>query len=337
MRWFRHVMLLALLFVIVVASFVEDLELLLSFNIIQVSSVILLFIIWGIVCVNIYYLIPAFLFKGKYVKYILYITLCILFSTTLLFIIEYLLEKNYHVEHEVLTDGWSVLLFMVVNLFASGFYIFAFSFTIFLQRWVYHKSQINQLQKNKLQSHLNQLKDQVQPEFLSRILNKANELVRSEEQKASYLLMQLSHLLRYQLYDSSREKVILQADISFIKDYLGLEQLLYRKFDYEIITSGDVNHTLIPPLLFIPVIERSIRYLSARRDNGQSILTLKFDVREEYLSFVCVHPLSGLPLVERELENLRTRLDILFEKKYLLHTVKEEGYYYTNLQISTVC
>ena len=74
---------------------------------------------------------------------------------------------------------------------------------------------MQELEKNKVQTELTRLREQIQPDFLSRMLNTANVLAKKDADKASTLLLQLSHLLRYQLYDSTREKVLLSAEIFY--------------------------------------------------------------------------------------------------------------------------
>ena len=58
--------------------------------------------------------------------------------------------------------------------------------TIFLQRWIMHSRQLQELEKSKVQNELDRLKDQVQPDFLSRMLNTANVLTKKDAGKASY-------------------------------------------------------------------------------------------------------------------------------------------------------
>ncbi len=64
------------------------------------------------------------------------------------------------------------------------------------------------------------------------------------------MLMKLSQLLRYQLYDCSRTKVLLSSEINFLNNYLTLEQNSQAQFNYELLADGEVNRTLVPPLAF---------------------------------------------------------------------------------------
>jgi len=134
-------------------------------------------------------------------------------------------------------------------------YFLAFSFTIFLHRWVAYQQRLNELENISIQTDLNHLKDQLQPEFFSRILNKVRTLLGEDGEKASLLIFKLSRLLRYQLYESERQQVLLGDDIDFMTDYMKLEKLCNPEFNFEVNILNEVRYIQVPPLLFMPVID----------------------------------------------------------------------------------
>ena len=103
------------------------------------------------------------------------------------------------------------------------------------------------MEKVHVLSEVEQLKEQVSPELLFKTLHHSGELTLSEPEKASKMLMKLSQLLRYQLYDCSRTKVLLSSEINFLNNYLTLEQNSQAQFNYELLADGEVNRTLVPP------------------------------------------------------------------------------------------
>ncbi|WP_254500443.1 histidine kinase, partial [Salmonella enterica] len=76
------------------------------------------------------------------------------------------------------------------------------------------------------------LKSQVNPHFLFNMLNNSQVLIQTDPEKASEILLKLSDLLRYQLYDSSRQKVLLNADIRFLMHFLSLEKIRRDYFEF---------------------------------------------------------------------------------------------------------
>ena len=86
------------------------------------------------------------------------------------------------------------------------------------------------------------------------MLNNANVLIEDDPKKASQVLMKLSDLLRYQLYDSSRDNVLLTSEIHFLEDFLNLEKVRRDNFNFLISKEGELSGEQVPPLLFISFI-----------------------------------------------------------------------------------
>lgn len=324
-RILRHLLLIAVLTSIVFNGFSIDYGLSIGANTVTLLNWILVFIFWGLILINTYILIPRLLFQGKYMPYILSLGVLILVTDLVMFITMYSIEQYYDVKDKIVKPDGQLVLIIISNIIATGFYIFAFSISIFLQQWLLHNRQIKKLQKNKTESELKQLKDQIQPDFLSRILNKVNILVKQDPPKASLLLVKFSHLLRYQLYDAARDNVLLKSDISFVTHYLKLEQIYCDKFDFELQTEGDMSQTLVPPLLFAPIIENVIKN-TIFKEGFRALIMIRFDVTVPHkLSFTCTFPLFDNKLIDYKLSDLRRRLDLLYEQNYTLEEYKEEN------------
>lgn len=90
--------------------------------------------------------------------------------------------------------------------------------------WLRYNLRIDKLESTTLQSELKFLKNQINPHFLFNMLNNANVLIKRNPEEASKVLFKLEDLLRYQINDSSRERVSLASDIRFLNDYLNLEK-----------------------------------------------------------------------------------------------------------------
>ena len=94
--------------------------------------------------------------------------------------------------------------------------------TLLLKEWMIENQRVSQMEKAHVLSEVEQLKEQVSPELLFKTLHHSGELTLTEPEKASKMLMKLSQLLRYQLYDCSRQKVLLSSEIAFLTNYLTL-------------------------------------------------------------------------------------------------------------------
>ncbi|MFO3726768.1 sensor histidine kinase [Butyricimonas muris] len=332
-RIIRHLIILFLLGIIVLKIFFEEYGIFFGLNTLTIINVCMVLLFWGLICLNIYILIPNYLYKGKYGIYLFYLFITIM-SLLLVMTGVIIFSKEYFPAfYEIAYPGNGFLSFYFANFLGIFFYISAVSITIFLQRWIAHNRQLQELEKNKVQTELTRLRDQIQPDFLSRMLNTANVLAKKDADKASTLLLQLSHLLRYQLYDSTREKVLLSAEISFIKDYMNLEKLHDDNFTFHISAEETIDHVLVPPLLFIPIVELAIRNHAKYRSSEPDHIYMLFRVNEEKLYFACIYPEDYSRNNDSKLENLRQRLHLLYGDEFQLEAKQGDKNHVISLQI----
>lgn len=119
----------------------------------------------------------------------------------------------------------------------------------------------NALEKARLTAELNYLKAQTNPHFLFNTLNNIYALARKKSDLTAPVVLQLSKILRYMLYECAAETVRIEQEIQVIKDYLALEQLRYNnrlavRFDQQI----DQPATEIAPLLLLPFVENAFKH-----------------------------------------------------------------------------
>ena len=183
--------------------------------------------------INMYWLVPKLLFMDNYLGYFLW--------NIVLFIMVQLLARSakqlvtiyfkHPLQHRDDPNLFAVYFVFIVLIGASA------AVKLF-QRWVSDSQRINELETITIHSELENLKKQINPHFLFNTLNNANVLTQKDPEKASQVLMKLSDLLRYQLYDSVRTKVFLTADIHFLEDFLNLEKIRRDNFDFTITRDG---------------------------------------------------------------------------------------------------
>lgn len=261
------------------------------------SRIISILMFLGLVYGNMYFLVPKFLFKNQYIKY------CI--SIIFIIIIAALIHKS---TRYVYPEG------AILDIAKNDINLFSFSFVVIVvvaasasvklfQKWIVSIQLINDLEQAKTNAELEQLKNQINPHFLFNMLNNANVLTKKDPDKASEVLMKLSDLLRYQLYDSAREKVLLTSDIHFLEDFLNLEKVRRDNFDFLISKEGALNGVLISPLLFISFVENAVKH---NNDTSKaSFVNLYFSVQNNELRFKCE---NSKPAVKAIQKNGRFRL-----------------------------
>jgi LytS/YehU family sensor histidine kinase len=208
-----------------------------------------------------------------------------------------------------------IFVFMIMVIVAASTAIKLF------QRWIRDTERINELEKVTMQSELEQLKNQINPHFLFNMLNNANVLTQKDPEKASQVLMKLSDLLRYQLYDSTRPKVLLTADIHFLEDFLNLEKIRRDNFESIVDKQGDISGVQVAPLLFIIFVENAVKY--SMDSEKKTFIHLHFEVRNEVLYFECTNSKSPGIVIKSDtsglgLTNVKRRLELLYPGRYAL-------------------
>ncbi len=283
----------------------------------------------GIIYTNIYILIPRYLLKGKYPLYILSILFIVATGMLIFSLGQTYVYERYGLIADDISNPYSFLNIITAAILIT-FIIVGSTTIVLFRRWVLHGEQIVELEITTMQSELNQLKNQINPHFLFNMLNNANELVRLNPEEASVVLSKLNDLLRYQLNDSTQDKVNLSADIHFLNDYLNLEKIRRDNFSFTISKEGNINQTKVPPLIFITFVENAVKH-NTYGENDYPYVSLDFKVYDNELHFVGQNskpkrieprPVGGLGLV-----NIRRRLDLLFEKNYNLE-IQDNGWNY---------
>lgn len=283
---------------------------------------------------NIYVLVPKLLFKDKVLLYIVSAFVLVFLVIIGIGIMQSFLPASAAGQPEEISIGRAVLAIISSTLSMSLLLAGISAFLLF-RYWIQHNQRINELESSTLQSEIKFLKSQINPHFLFNMLNNANIMVHEDPEVASYILVKLDDLLRYQINDSAKESVGLNADILFLTDFLELEKTRRDSFEYTITREGELENIQIPPLLFIPFVENAVKHNSD--SEKKSYVYIHFKLENNTLSFICENS-KPLNPVRREkggigLSNIKRRLDLLFGKNYLLELKDEETLYSVNLQL----
>ena len=291
-----------------------------GFNLSTGINLLMIFTFMGLIYLNTNVLIPKYLFKGRWKAYAVYMGYLIGFMSLFMMSGLYILKQYYKIPDQIVTINPVFFLFLLINVIAFILYFLTFSFTLFFRRWVTDQQLLNKLENNNLQAELTRLKEQVQPDFLSKMLDEAQLLAKKDADKASALIFKLSSLLRYQLYESAREKVFLSDEIRFVTDYLDLEKMCDERLEYKIQVENEVRYIQIPPLLFMPVIEYVIQTTVCGENGKGENIRIDFQMEENQLRFICTYCLRKKESLQvaPAFDKLRQRLDLLYPGGYQL-------------------
>lgn len=196
------------------------------------------------------------------------------------------------------------------------------------------------IEREHLKNELDYLKAQLNPHFLMNTLNNIHAMVEINPEEAQKMLIELSRLLRYVLYEGSRTLTSLSQEIDFIESYLALmtkrhsPRRLSVSFKVDV---DDANASQLPPLLFIVIIENAFKH--GISPLGPTILDISLSTLPgNLLSFVCTNTRWPQAASDKTdgglgLKNLCKRLDLIFGDRYTLDISSDQTSFTVSLTI----
>ncbi|MCD7901914.1 MAG: histidine kinase [Bacteroides sp.] len=327
LRWARYLLLVLLVTAIsfyqVIVIFQEHLQTLGNKLYIIIFLVFVSYLF--LMLFNLYYLLPKFFLRKQYTTYFISLScliIILIFGQTFLEYISYSIWEIPSRKYPFI--DFATVMDMVSSCFVVVMCILGSSMTVLFKNWISENEQIGQLESTQIESEMELLKEQINPGLLFSILNRAGILASKEPEKASNMLLKLSQLLRYQLYDCNWEQVLLSSEITFLTNYLSLEQLYADgAFEFRITSEGAINSTLVPPLLFIPFAQQAVKERDAYKDC--SLIGMHFKSENQLLEFTC-NCCSSTTLNNPEYDRIKQRLELMYKDHYTLSAVPDNRF-----------
>lgn len=226
------------------------------------------------------------------------------------------------------------------------FYTFDFarniviSFLLYSLREKFHQEKkMNQVQLEKITTEINYLKAQINPHFLFNTLNNLYGMALQKSDKTPEVIMKLSKMMDYMLYDTDDSKVYLVKDIENLENYIALEKIrqgnnAYIKYSRE----GEADEQKIVPLLFLPLVENGFKHGVNELIKG-AFLKIRLNISGNSVTLMVKNNYktkTGDTIVQRTgigLTNLRRRLDLFYPGKHLLTVNQSDTTYEAQLTI----
>jgi two-component system LytT family sensor kinase len=195
-----------------------------------------------------------------------------------------------------------------------------------------------ELEKEKLNSELAFLKNQISPHFFFNTLNNIYSLIGIDGPIAQDSVLKLSKLMRYLLYESEHGETMISHEIDFMNNYIDLMKLrLNPRVELKVDFPKEFSDFSIPPLLFIPFIENAFKHGISARDRSFIHITLKIDNGQISFNSENSNAKSSQTVDLQHsgigLENVRKRLNLLFPDKHVLKIEQDETIFRVELAI----
>lgn len=284
--------------------------------------------------VNVHVLAPRHLFRGRYPRYLADILL--LMAATLL-VMRLLEPWQEYTDPQSLANTPGIpfrwLLPLVGMLFVSTLYSF------YLREKSVKNREIDMKHQN-IEFEMKFLKTQINPHFLFNALNNIYALSIIKSERTPDMILKLSDMLRFTLYDSENKKVKLKREIEYINNYIEFQKLKNDSdLNIRIDTSGCNDEFMIEPMILIPFIENSFKH--GNIDNPKKgWLQLSVKTLGPILVFQVRNSLPPIAINKDVVggigvENVRKRLDILYPSRYEMKIDKTETEFGVFLKIDT--
>ena len=289
-------------------------------------SIFFFALIWGtlfnmiISYTVVYYLVPKFFIKKKYIAFAtgLLLLLIIIF---LLSAINTIINKQMtaaisgQINLKIFVKGYSIRIFGNPPLICGLLLSFKR-----IKSWYLKQNENKLLARENANAELQLLKAQIHPHFLFNTLNNIYFFILSEPVKAEDLVEKLENLLYYMINECNAITVPLDKEINMITDYFELEKVRYgARLDVELNMTGDYEGKMIAPLLMIPFIENSFKHGTSKMLRDPWI-KLFIQADEEMLHFTLANNKPAGATLDKKggigLSNVKKRLAILHPEKY---------------------
>ena len=292
--------------------------------------------------VSIYKLIPDYLITKRYILFGLYslytfIVSVYLIMVSIFFSLIYIAQFNYEAMNPVTKN----ILFVATGVYMVVLLVSAFT----LLKLNLKNSEETKILETKIletqlklkEQELNYLKMQIHPHFLFNTLNTMYGFALKKADETPEMILKLSNLLDYLLYQVDKPFVSLNDEINHINDYIELEKMrfndtLHINFEIENI----LVDTKIAPMLLLPFVENSFKHGSLKK--GILNVSIKLYCKKKSLFFEIKNTSNTNAISENGigLDNIKKRLDLLYKDQYTLTINNENGLFKVNLKLNTV-
>lgn len=294
---------------------------------------------------NVYVLMPKFVYKKKYLTY----SIALLFFLFIMLLIKYNLSYylvDIHVFPEGDKDATSLTWSYAINTMIGELYVVTFVTAIKITLdFLKESKRVAALEKAKLETELLFLKTQISPHFFFNTLNNIYSLAVEKSSKTKKVILRLSELMRYLLYETKHKRQTIENEILCIQNYLDLERIRHGELlEINMSVSGDIQDKTIAPILLLSFVENSFKH-GVNKNIGKVKIDINFTIKEDFLYFTISNPMpanvddvddlkqsSGIGI-----ENVKKRLALGYNKEdYRLNITNDNNLFIVDFKIKVL-
>jgi two-component system LytT family sensor kinase len=286
---------------------------------------------------NLFVLVPRYVLKSKYITY----TFSLIASLFVIYLVKtaltyYLISQNIWPEANREYKPFEIN--HIVAVCIGELYVLAMASSVYLTlTWLRERERNRSLRENQFKIKLKYLENQIQPHFFFNTLNNLYALSLESSDKVPDVIIKLSRLMEYVLYDIKGTKSVkLIQEIDYIHNYIEIEKLRFQNVEVSINLESDIDDVEVPPLIFISLIENAFKHGGLNNPNLKIKVnckiidnkTLDFEVLNNFVHSQNLKTKRGIGLA-----NTQKRLKLIYKNNYNLEYKTKFNYYIIRLQI----
>jgi sensor histidine kinase YesM len=278
-----------------------------------------------------YFLVPRYLLKRRFLAFFTGLAvvtgLCMVYTI----LTQVSLDSSTNFRGMELTRGANILPYLN----AGGA---ALSIKLLLY-WYQQRKLTIEAERQKDAVELQLLKAQLHPEFLFNTLDNLYSHTIASSPNSPEIVIKLSELLRYMIYESNVPRIPLSKEIEILKTYISLEKLRFNeRLDLSVTITGNVEDYQIAPFLLLPFVENAFKHGTGMQLD-QSWISMSICLKNSEMDFKLVNSIEPNYKLERTkiggqgLLKIEKRLELLYNGKYSFETKKLEEVFVVNLTV----
>ncbi|MDX1544640.1 MAG: histidine kinase [Christiangramia sp.] len=279
-----------------------------------------------------YFLVPRFLLKRKFWQFFLGFIILVSICASYTVIAQLSVNSVGVLQGATLSVGRNILPFVHVGAIAASIKL--------LKHWYFQRKQTIEAEQQRTLAELKLLKAQLHPHFLFNTLNNLYSHTLEFSPKSPEIVLKLSGLLRFMIYESNTPRIPLEKEIELLRNYISLEQLRYgERLDISVSVTGPIDKYQIAPMLLLPFLENAFKHGTSRQID-QCWISFNLSLDNSIMTFKLVNSIEPnlkedpLKVGGMGLENVMRRLRLLYKDQYHLETNKLEEVFVVDLELS---
>jgi two-component system LytT family sensor kinase len=285
---------------------------------------------------NLFVLVPRYVLKKKYYQY----TLGLLLSLVAVYLLKtgmtyFLISENIWPEANREYKPFEIN--HIVAVCIGELYVLAMASSVYLTlTWLRERDRNRALREEQFKIKLKYLKNQIQPHFFFNTLNNLYALSLESSDKVPDVIIKLSKLMEYVLYDVEGTKFVpLIKEIDYIQNYIEIEKLRFENVEVNINIESNIDEVKVPPLLFISLLENAFKH--GGYNNNKLKIKINCKIVDGFLHFEIINNFVLSQNITTQkgigLTNTKKRMKLIFKNNYTLEHKVKFNYYIILLKI----